>query len=184
MVTDLQRAPPANPLDPAFHVILGKYSGWNLPKRCNPVRNRTLDHGFTGWEASGGDLRKQEQTILVVEDEASVRLAISDYLTEQGFTVLQAAAASGAIDVIALHPEIDLVFTDLAMPGDLDGLDLVDWLLKHHPGMPVVVASGLGGRVSTMAEFSRNQALSYFVKPYPYDAVVKRIREVIQDRAP
>ena len=72
---------------------------------------------------------QRERIILVVEDEASVRLAISDYLTEQGFTVLQAAGASGAIDMIALHPEIELVFTDLAMPGDMDGLDLVDWLL-------------------------------------------------------
>jgi DNA-binding NtrC family response regulator len=119
---------------------------------------------------------------LVVEDEASVRLAISDYLTEQGFTVLQAAGAAGAIDVIALHPEIDLVFTDLAMPGDLDGLDLVDWLLKRHPGLPVIVASGLRGRVTTMAEYSNSQALSYFVKPYPYDAVAKKIRQVIEAR--
>lgn len=125
----------------------------------------------------------REQTILVVEDEASVRLAISDYLTEQGFTVLQAAGASGAIDVIARHPEIELVFTDLAMPGDLDGLDLVDWLLKRHPGLPVIVASGLRGRVSTMAEYSNNQTISYFVKPYPYDAVVKKIRQVIEERS-
>ena len=125
---------------------------------------------------------RREQTILVVEDEASVRLAISDYLTEQEFTVLQAAGAAGAIEVIAAHPEVDVVFTDLAMPGDLDGLDLVDWLLKHHPGLPVIVASGLGGRVSTMAEFSRSQALSYFVKPYPYDAVAKKIRQVIEAR--
>jgi DNA-binding NtrC family response regulator len=138
--------------------------------------------GFTGWEALGGDVGRREQTILVVEDEASVRLAISDYLTQQEFTVLQAAGAAGAIDVIALHPEIDLVFTDLAMPGDLDGLDLVDWLLKHHPGLPVIVASGLRGRVTTMAEYSNNQALSYFVKPYPYDAVAKKIRQVIEAR--
>ena len=125
---------------------------------------------------------RREQTILVVEDEASVRLAISDYLTEQEFTVLQAAGAAGAIEVIAAHPEVDVVFTDLAMPGDLDGLDLVDWLLKHHPGLPVIVASGLRGRVTTMAEYSNSQALSYFVKPYPYDAVAKKIRQVIEAR--
>src|ERR1700684_3320988 len=84
------------------------------------VRNRTSGRGFIGWEALGGDVGRREQTILVVEDEASVRLAISDHLTDQGFTVHQAAGAAGAMDVIALHPEIDVVFTDLAMPGDLD----------------------------------------------------------------
>jgi DNA-binding NtrC family response regulator len=125
---------------------------------------------------------RREQTVLVVEDETSVRLAISDYLTQQGFIVVQAAGAAGAIDVIARHPEIDLVFTDLQMPGDMDGLDLVDWLLKSRPGLPVIVTSGVWGRVSTMAEYSRAQSLSYFVKPYPYDAVVKRIRQVIGER--
>lgn len=124
----------------------------------------------------------REQTILVVEDEASVRLAISDYLTQQGFIVFQAAGATGAIDVISLHPEIDLVFTDLLMPGDMDGLGLVDWLLKRRPGLPVVVTSGVWERVSTMAEFSRNQALSYFTKPYLYDAVARKIRQVIEER--
>jgi len=85
---------------------------------------------------------RREQTVLVVEDEASVRLAISDYLTEQGFVVLQAADAAGAIEVISLHPEIDLVFTDLLMPGDMDGLDLAEWLFKHRPGLPVIITSG------------------------------------------
>ena len=125
---------------------------------------------------------RREQTILVVEDEASVRLAISDYLTQQKFIVLQAAGAAGAIDVISLHPEIDLVFTDLQMPGDMDGLDLVDWVLKRRPGLPVIITSGVWGRVSTMAEYSRNQSLSYFIKPYPYDAVARKIRQVIEER--
>jgi two-component system, response regulator PdtaR len=126
---------------------------------------------------------RRERTILVVEDEASVRLAISDYLTEQGFNVHQASGATGAIEMIALHPEIELVFTDLAMPGDMDGLDLVDWLLKSRPGLPVIVASGVWGRVGTMAEYSRAASLSYFIKPYPYEAVATKIRQVIEQRS-
>jgi DNA-binding NtrC family response regulator len=125
---------------------------------------------------------RREQTILVVEDEASVRLALSEYLTNQEFIVFQAAGAAGAIDMILAHPEIELVFTDLAMPGDMDGLDLVDWLLKNRPGLPVIVTSGVWGRVATMAEFSRSQDLSYFIKPYPYEAVAKKIRQVIEQR--
>ncbi|HWF65293.1 MAG TPA: response regulator [Rhizomicrobium sp.] len=124
-------------------------------------------------------MARREQTILVVEDDARVRLAISEYLTQQEFIVLQAADAAGAIETILLRPEIQLVFTDLAMPGNMDGLDLVDWLLKNRPGLPVIITSGVWGRVNTMQEFSRHQALSYFVKPYQYDAVVKKIRQVI-----
>lgn len=125
---------------------------------------------------------RRERIILVVEDEASVRLAISEYLTQQEFIVLQAADAAAAIEVISRHPEIDLVFTDLLMPGDMDGLDLAEWLLKHRPGLPVIITSGVWGRVSTMAEFSRNQSLSYFTKPYLYDAVARKIRQAIEER--
>ena len=128
--------------------------------------------------------RQQERIVLVVEDEASIRLAISEYLAQQSFTVLQAANAAGAIDQLSLHPEIDLVFTDLAMPGNIDGLDLVNWLLKHHPGLPVIVASAWAGRVGTMAEFSQSQSLSYFVKPYTYEAVAQKIQQVIEERQP
>jgi DNA-binding NtrC family response regulator len=124
----------------------------------------------------------REQTVLVVEDEPVVRLGISDYLAQQGFVVFQAAGAADAIDAISLHPEIDLVFTDLLMPGDMDGLSLVDWLLKSRPRLPVIVTSGVWEWVSTMAEFSRNQALPYFTKPYLYDAVARRIRQVIEER--
>jgi len=125
---------------------------------------------------------RHEQTILVVEDDANVRLAISDYLTQREFIVLQAASADGAIELIVEHPEIELVFTDLAMPGNMDGLDLVDWLLKNRSGLPVIVTSGVWGRVNTMQEFSRHQALSYFIKPYQYAAVASRIRQVIGNR--
>lgn len=127
-------------------------------------------------------MARREQTILVVEDDARVRLAISEYLTQQEFIVLQAADAAGAIETILLRPEIQLVFTDLAMPGNMDGLDLVDWLLKNRPGLPVIITSGVWGRVSTMKEFSAHQALSYFVKPYRYDAVAKKIRQVIEEK--
>lgn len=125
---------------------------------------------------------RQEQTILVVEDDASVRLAICEHLTQQGLIVFQAASADGAIEMILSEPDIELVFTDLAMPGNMDGLDLVDWLLKNRPGLPVIITSGVWGRVSTMKEFSAHQALSYFVKPYRYDAVAKKIRQVIEEK--
>ena len=122
---------------------------------------------------------RREQVILVVEDDATVRLAFCEYLAQEGYTVLQAATGSGAVEIISENPEIELVFTDLAMPGNMDGLDLVDWLLKHRPGLPVIVTSGVWGRVNTMQEYSRHQALSYFVKPYQYDAVAQKIRQVI-----
>ena len=122
---------------------------------------------------------RREQVILVVEDDAVVRLAFCEYLIQQGYTVFQAATGAGAVEMIADHPEVELVFTDLAMPGTMDGLDLVEWLLKHRPGLPVIVTSGVWGRVRTMEEYSSHHALSYFVKPYKYDAVANKIRQVI-----
>ncbi|RYE54280.1 MAG: response regulator, partial [Hyphomicrobiales bacterium] len=60
--------------------------------------------------------------VLVVEDEALVRIDIADQLSDAGFDVLEAANAAEAIDLLEKNPSIRLVFTDIDMPGSMDGL--------------------------------------------------------------
>ena len=63
-------------------------------------------------------------TILLVEDDVLVRMAIFQHLEDCGYCVLQAANAQEALAVMARHPEIDVLFTDVRMPGPMDGLGL------------------------------------------------------------
>src|ERR1700749_4355116 len=83
------------------------------------------------------------RTVLLVEDEALIRAVISDMLQDKGFKVLEAANANEAIEIIEkTQIEIDLVFTDVRMPGAMDGFGLVKWIQSVRPTVPVIVASG------------------------------------------
>src|SRR6201996_5224602 len=82
-------------------------------------------------------------TVVVVEDEALIRAVLSDMLQDKGFKVLEAANANEAIEIFEkTSVEIDLVFTDVRMPGSMDGFGLVRWVQSSRPTLPVIVASG------------------------------------------
>lgn len=80
--------------------------------------------------------------ILVVDDEALIRLLAADALREAGFTVIEARRADEALVYITSGGAVDLVFTDVQMPGPLDGLALARQLRARSPSIPVIITSG------------------------------------------
>jgi CheY-like chemotaxis protein len=82
------------------------------------------------------------RTILVAEDEVLVRLDISDYLRARGYNVIEANSAAEAIQVLKNGLDVAAVFTDVRMPGTVDGIDLARYVQNHHPHIPVVLTSG------------------------------------------
>jgi DNA-binding NtrC family response regulator len=88
------------------------------------------------------DLSRGGKTILVAEDEVMVRLDISDYLRAHGYNVIEANSAAEAILVFKNGLEVSMVFTDVRMPGTVDGIDLARYIKNHHPDVPVVITSG------------------------------------------
>jgi CheY-like chemotaxis protein len=115
---------------------------------------------------------KAKSTILVVEDEVIVRLMIAEELRAAGFVVLEAVNASEAITILELG-NIGLVFTDLRMPGPMDGVDLAELVRTYHPDVRIITTSG--------HDVSRVQELSdaHFVKPYDVDAVIKCVARLL-----
>jgi len=91
------------------------------------------------------DRAAQALTILLVEDDASVGDMVSDMLAEQGHTVRRAAAAEPALDILRRTDGIDILITDLVMPGGLSGVDLARAATEIHPGLPVILSSGYTG---------------------------------------
>jgi two-component system, response regulator PdtaR len=122
-----------------------------------------------------GDLRPS-LVVLVVEDEVSVRLITADYLREVGYSVVEAANAHEALAVFGSQVPIDLVFTDVNMPGVMDGESLANWLSTHRPEIPVIVTSG-AIRLSLDGN-SRNRR--FIAKPYSLMDVEKQISELMQ----
>jgi PAS domain S-box-containing protein len=87
------------------------------------------------------DLRGHQQTVLVVEDEDGVRSYSIDCLQELGFNVLSAEDGQAALTIIAAHPEIRLLFTDVGLPR-MNGRELADEARKLRPGLPVLFTTG------------------------------------------
>lgn len=83
-----------------------------------------------------------KQTVLVVEDEALIRFSIADEIRDAGFEVLEAANADVAIDLLESHPEITILFTDIDMPGSMDGLKLSEAVRRRWPPVQIIVTSG------------------------------------------
>ena len=111
--------------------------------------------------------------VLVVEDEFLIRLLISDALRDAGYTVIEAANGDEAVEIIRTGIPLDLVFSDVRMPGSVDGLALVEFVKKSGPLVPVLLASG-----HCDPALARNAGADHFVrKPYEVDALIELVRE-------
>ena len=78
---------------------------------------------------------------MVVEDEILIRHDISGFLRSAGFEVIEANSATEAIQVLKDSLKVSLVFTDVRMPGTVDGIDLARYVQLHHPDIPVLITS-------------------------------------------
>jgi len=136
----------------------------------------TPDHCDANPDANRGD-----PTIQIVEDEVLLRLAVADFLQDSGFKVLQADTGDAALEIFRQRVlGVDLVFTDVRMPGQTDGFALAKWIRENRPGTPVIVASGETGRVNVQAELTGGEP--FLPKPYDFNLLVLRIQDILGKR--
>ncbi len=113
--------------------------------------------------------------VLVVEDEALIRLLLADELEAAGFAVIEAENADQAIARLLQDRNIGCVLTDVRMPGSMDGLGLAAWMQAHAPTVPIIITSG--GVVPEIAQL--NPAIARIVaKPYRPEDAPGWVREV------
>jgi len=80
--------------------------------------------------------------ILVVDDEAIIRMNAADMLADEGFATIEAGGAEDAMAEIVRHPEISVLFTDINMPGRFDGLELAHRVHAYRPDIRLILTSG------------------------------------------
>jgi CheY-like chemotaxis protein len=138
----------------------------------------------TRWAGSPfPDPKERCPAVLVVEDEVLIRLVIADYLRECGFKVYEAATALEAIEILESDKAaIDLVFSDVRLPGEMSGFTLAQWVRKNRPGVPIVLTSGDARKSEAAKELCENEP--FFAKPYDVQLVVSHIRTLIDARGP
>ena len=127
------------------------------------------------------DPQERMPTILVVDDEALIRMAISEFLQECGFKVLEASNAAEALAMIqSNHSALDLVFSDIRMPGEMDGFGLSKWIRENRPELPVILTSGDKKKSDAAHELRAQEP--FLAKPYDMQIVVAHIRSTIEAR--
>jgi CheY-like chemotaxis protein len=87
------------------------------------------------------DTNDNRHTVLIVEDEPMVRMLAVDYLERAGFAVLEAGCASDALKTLAGHHEVEVLFSDINMPG-MDGMELAQRVHETSPQVRVILTSG------------------------------------------
>jgi DNA-binding NtrC family response regulator len=120
---------------------------------------------------------RSEPTILLVEDELFPRLDLSDALRDAGFRVLEAVTGDEAERILQAHDDIDLVLTDVQMPGSLDGLALARHVMERRPAIKVIVMSG-----QRRARTDTPSVFALLNKPFPPATAIAQIQRALGDR--
>jgi CheY-like chemotaxis protein len=115
------------------------------------------------------------QTILVVEDDAEVRRVSAEALREIGYEVLEAGDAMDGVRLIVDHGGIDLLFTDVGLPGGVNGRELADAARSARPGLRVLFTTGKGQGASLL-----DSTMHLIAKPFDLSTLAAKIHEVLQ----
>lgn len=115
--------------------------------------------------------------ILVVDDISLIRMGAVDLLTEAGFQVVEAESADEAIRVLESRPDIHLAFTDVGMPGTMDGVKLSHCIRDRWPPVKLIVASGQ----TILAESQLPAGGRFFAKPYDDGALIGAISGMLSE---
>jgi DNA-binding NtrC family response regulator len=122
-------------------------------------------------------LQKQSSSalvVLVVEDDVLLRLATASNLRDAGFEVIEAANSGEAIRVILDCIPVDVLFSDIDMPGKMDGLALAQWVHQRRLDTRIILTSGLERALGAAEEYA-----SFLPKPYADADVEHLLRSVL-----
>jgi CheY-like chemotaxis protein len=115
--------------------------------------------------------------VIVAEDEPLIRMMIKDVLIEQGFRVLEAEHAAAVLDILEIEAMgVHVLFTDVQMPGDMDGLALSHHVKSHWPWIGLLVTSAH----ATLTEDELPVGSRFLPKPYFHGYVIEHVRALIE----
>jgi CheY-like chemotaxis protein len=117
--------------------------------------------------------------VLIVEDQDEVRVLVERQFKALGFTVHQAADAAAALALLAAHPEVALLFTDIVLPGGMTGLELAVEALRRRPDLKVLYTSGYTESAVTQRGGLEPGAL-LLSKPYRKEELQRMVRLALQ----
>ncbi|NER62778.1 PAS domain-containing protein [Pseudomonas sp. MAFF212427] len=118
------------------------------------------------------------ETILVVDDEPSVRLLLSDVLSDLGYAVIEAADSLTGLDVLRSEVRIDLLITDVGLPGGMNGRQMADAARQVRPGLKTFFITGYA-ESAALGDGQLEPGMHVLIKPFAVDTLAVRVRELM-----
>ncbi len=161
------------------HVKIDSEVGQGTTVRIYLPRLRgAVDEALEKTERADKASRADAEAILLVEDDQDVRTFTEEVLEELGYRVLTAADGPAALQVLAEHPGIDLLFTDVGLPGRLNGRQLADEARVRRPGLKILFTTGYT-RNAIVHHGRLDPGVELITKPFTYTALAEKLRQVL-----
>ena len=121
---------------------------------------------------------EQGETVLVVDDEPTVRMLVTEVLDELGYTAIEATDSASGLQVLQSDARIDLLITDIGLPGGMNGRQMADAARAQRPGLKVLFITGYA-ETSALGSGQLATGMAVLTKPFVIETLGARIREII-----
>ena len=153
--------------------------------RASEERYRSLftSHGEAEKADGPGELTEapraeQGETVLVVDDEPTVRMLVTEVLEDLGYTAIEAADGTAGLQVLQSNVRLDLLITDVGLPGGMNGRQVADAGRAARPGLTVLFITGYAEN-AVLSHGHLDPGMYVMTKPFAMDALASRIKELI-----
>jgi two-component system NtrC family sensor kinase len=133
---------------------------------------------WTAEEAKPAAPADGTETVLIVEDDAQVNKLAVEALQERGYRVLSASDGASALRMIETAPHIDLLLTDVVLPGGMNGRELTDAVLRQRAGIKVLYMTGYT-RNAIIHHGRLDPDIDLLTKPFTADALTRKVRRIL-----
>jgi CheY-like chemotaxis protein len=147
-----------------------------------PLDSRSADIGLeTSVDVPAlPDKRGNGEVILVVDDETGIRETAVELLTDQGYTLFEAIDSASALSQFERLEHVDLLLTDIGLPGALNGLALAKILKAHHPQLKILFITGYANAEGLTERFTLGKVL---FKPFSVSELSAQVRSILASKA-
>jgi CheY-like chemotaxis protein len=145
-----------------------------FPRHAGPLEQPPIRPASDAVHAIGAEC------ILVVEDDDALRAHASEMLVELGYRVIEANGGAAALEALAQHPGIDLLFTDVVMPGGVNGRQLADLAVDRQSGLKVLFTTGYT-RNAIVHNGRLDPGINLISKPYSFEELAAKVRACLDE---
>jgi CheY-like chemotaxis protein len=147
------------------------------------VPRPVFDRAEDDLEADGDEDTPLEQsegeTILVIDNEEAIRMLITDVLEEAGYRILEAADGVAGLKILQSDARIDLLITDVGLPGGFNGRQVADAARQTRPDLKVLLVTGYAEN-AVVGSGHLDPGMQVITKPFPMATLALRVREIIE----